>query len=283
LLKRSGDSFKVRTKSGNFSKHNISLKSSALPAVQVMYPKFEGLDVGFIGSFISLVRMLFASVHAISPEQIRANIGKGTAKPFAQYRSTSIDLIQAVGKIKTDELLFSQFKSVLCQVLDLEDVRFTTFKVPPDLRKDSKELPEEVQFFELKLPHQPFTFINNFSDGTLVVTAIVAVVLTPDNQSKLLCIEEPENCLHPKALKTLISYLIQKSRDVQIIITTHSPYLLNFISPEDVLAAHVFDDGATRFERIKNIKELNRRLSKGYISFGDLLETEFREDEEVAI
>ena len=61
-------------------------------------------------------------------------------------------------------------------------------------------------------------------------------------------------------------------------LTTHSPFLLNQVNPEDVTVAHVKDDGSTHFERISNIKELHRKLRKGFFSFGDMLETGFEED-----
>jgi predicted ATP-dependent endonuclease of OLD family len=77
---------------------------------------------------------------------------------------------------------------------------------------------------------------------------------------------------------TLLSYLKQKSIDFQLMLTTHSPFLLNQVNPEDVTVAHVKDDGSTHFERISNIKELHRKLRKGFFSFGDMLETGFEED-----
>ena len=75
--------------------------------------------------------------------------------------------------------------------------------------------------------------------------------------------------------------LKQKAADIHLLITTHSPFLINQVNPEDVTVARVKSDGSTHFERINNIKELHRKLRKGFISFGDMLETGFEEDEGV--
>src|SRR5205085_2507049 len=76
------------------------------------------------------------------------------------------------------------------------------------------------------------------SDGALLLTAFLALAYgdTPD----ILLIEEPENGLHPSRLKLVIDLLYKISRGEvgnrprQIILTTHSPLLLNFVKPEDV-------------------------------------------------
>ena len=54
-------------------------------------------------------------------------------------------------------------------------------------------------------------------------------------------------------------------------ITTHSPYLLNGVNPEDVNVAVVDNTGAAHFEKVKNSKQLRDYLNKGLMSFGELL------------
>jgi predicted ATPase len=76
------------------------------------------------------------------------------------------------------------------------------------------------------------------SEGALLLTAFLALVHgnTPDT----LLIEEPENGLHPSRLKTVIDLFrgIAEgrvgNRARQVIVTTHSPILLNYVRPEEV-------------------------------------------------
>lgn len=73
------------------------------------------------------------------------------------------------------------------------------------------------------------------SEGTRRMTAILALLLH-DNPPKLLCIEEVENGLDPWTLKYLLNELTSAvERGIQVILTTHSPYLLNFIPIESII------------------------------------------------
>lgn len=69
------------------------------------------------------------------------------------------------------------------------------------------------------------------SDGTLRLLAFIAALFLGD---LVVAFEEPENCIHPWLLKTLI-HLCKNIAPCQIIITTHSPYLLDKVNPEDIL------------------------------------------------
>ncbi len=73
------------------------------------------------------------------------------------------------------------------------------------------------------------------SEGTRRVTAILAVLLHK-NPPPLLCIEEVENGLDPWTLTYLMDELTSATmRGTQIILTTHSPYLLNMVPLEYII------------------------------------------------
>lgn len=77
------------------------------------------------------------------------------------------------------------------------------------------------------------------SQGTLLALGYLALVYS--QTARTLLIEEPENGLHPSALGFVVDLLKKVSRGEigpgprQIVLTTHSPLLLNFVDPEDVL------------------------------------------------
>lgn len=282
LFRRNQEILEVK-KGVKFSEHKIDRMRSAVSAVSVLFPGNEGLDEMFPLA-MSVLHELFATrVVFISPNEVRKNLNHGKGIAYDPSRATSLDVLQAIAEIHKDEALYSQFINVLCQILDIESADFISFKIPENVRKNLKEAPEVFQMFNLKMLGQPPADISNYSDGTLMVVAILVLLLSPEKNCPLICIEEPENCLHPKALKTLLAYLKQKTVDLQILLTTHSPFLINQVNPEDVTVARVKDDGSTHFERISNIKELHRKLRKGFISFGDMLETGFEEDEGVIV
>ncbi len=70
----------------------------------------------------------------------------------------------------------------------------------------------------------------HLSDGTLKFLAYVTASVLP--HSGLACFEELENSLHPGLLKVLVQVL--KKSDKQVILSTQSPYAINFIEPGEV-------------------------------------------------
>jgi predicted ATPase len=69
----------------------------------------------------------------------------------------------------------------------------------------------------------------NMSDGTLRVLAILVALFQSgaDQRVRLVGLEEPETALHPAAAGTLRDCIIEASRGVQVIVTSHSAELLD--------------------------------------------------------
>jgi len=63
---------------------------------------------------------------------------------------------------------------------------------------------------------------------------LLSVLFNPE-RGNLVCIEEPEISLHPDMINTIADAIKQASKDTQMIITTHSPLLLNSFELEEVL------------------------------------------------
>ena len=95
---------------------------------------------------------------------------------------------------------------------------------------------EDNQFFKLELidkySNQPIP-THDISDGTLRILAFLAVIYQKETPS-IICFEEPENGIHPWLLNKIMELLKIVSTEgitgkpVQVLITTHSPLLLNY-------------------------------------------------------
>lgn len=73
------------------------------------------------------------------------------------------------------------------------------------------------------------------SEGTRRLTAILALLVREPAPS-LLCIEEIENGIDPWAVVTLLNHLQSAAdRGIQVIVTTHSPWLLDHVPLESIL------------------------------------------------
>jgi predicted ATPase len=81
------------------------------------------------------------------------------------------------------------------------------------------------------------------SAGTLRVLALMTALYGGKESATLVAIEEPENYVHPAALQVLAENIREASPATQIIITTHSPLLLNYFSPEDVFVVKRSENG----------------------------------------
>lgn len=73
--------------------------------------------------------------------------------------------------------------------------------------------------------------INLMGDGTLNIIEFLVYLCVAEN--KLFLIEEPENDIHPEALKKLLNLVIEKSANNQFIITTHSNIVMKYLGSEE--------------------------------------------------
>jgi len=104
------------------------------------------------------------------------------------------------------------------------------------------------------------------SDGTLRLLGILTMTCSPV-PTALFCLEEPENCIHPGLLEYVVDIIRSVSKKAQIIATTHSPYLVNFLAPEDLVITEK-KDGRTECKRASETKDLKKALQK--IGLGEL-------------
>lgn len=107
------------------------------------------------------------------------------------------------------------------------------------------------------------------STGTLRILALLAILRHPSPPS-LIVIEEIENGLDPRTVNLVvdeINNLVQQGRS-QVIITTHSPYLLDLIPLSSVVFVEKVDTGDTVFSRPadeKDKQEWAKRFATGQL------------------
>lgn len=135
---------------------------------------------------------------------------------------------------------------------------------------------ETIEFRQaVKGQKHPWTFLaSSMSDGTLrafgVLTAVFQNLKSTGISPKLIGLEEPEMALHPAASAVLLAALRHASQSAQILVTSHSPDLLDNedIPPESILAVDNID-GVTR---IGPIDEAGRQaLRNKLFTPGELL------------
>ncbi len=258
-------------------KHPISKSNSSFIAIKTFYPDYEGLPEEFLFIFISVIETIFTHIFAMSPEGLRYAINEATE--FDDWRVTSFDLLEGMEKIKAkNESHFKLLKETFCHVLDLEDMEFSVQEIPiASKEKKDEDTLKRVRSCYIKRVGSGYAPIEEFSDGTLMVLSILAALLSEERGGPIFCLEELENCLHPAAVEKLLRFMQEHADRWPVLLTTHSPYIVNGVKPADVIVAVVDETGATHFEKIKDRKALNNYLKSGYMSFGDLMATNFEE------
>ncbi len=110
----------------------------------------------------------------------------------------------------------------------------------------------EILEFPLQVPGESLPRIfhsQNMSDGTLRSLAVLVAALQTLESSRtshVIGIEEPEAAIHPAAMAVLLDALREASVNTQILITTHSPDLLDRVDIEtDSLFAVSDESGST--------------------------------------
>ena len=102
----------------------------------------------------------------------------------------------------------------------------------------------------------------NVSDGTVKIFAYLVLLADP-KPHPILCVEEPENQLHPKLMGILAEEFLQYSeRGGQVFISTHSPDFLNAISLESVYWLEK-ENGTSRIFRANQFPQLRALCDEG--------------------
>ncbi len=116
------------------------------------------------------------------------------------------------------------------------------------------------------------------SDGAVLFLAYLALAHLP-KPPKLLLIEEPENGIYPQRLVeiiTLLKKMVERTDGVpfpQIIMSTHSPYVLSMFEPEEVtFLSRRPDDpgGGVRARPMRDAPQIRERMTGGEFYLGEL-------------
>jgi predicted ATPase len=135
----------------------------------------------------------------------------------------------------------------------------------------------------LKIKDAPFeqpVLAKFASDGTMKMLAYLTVLYDPE-PPRFIGIEEPENFLHPRLLPELAEECRAASDRSQLLITSHSPFLLNAMRAEEVRVLYRDEQGftqAVRASEIEGVPEfiragatLGHLWMEGHFGFGDPL------------
>ncbi len=123
----------------------------------------------------------------------------------------------------------------------------------------------------LRIKDAPFKepIVSGFaSSGTLKMLAYLVVLHDPESP-RFIGLEEPENFLHPRLLEPLGEACRKASSRAQLLVTTHSPFFLSAMRPEEVRMLYRDQDGYTQVRRASDIDRVREFMQDG-AALGDL-------------
>lgn len=116
-----------------------------------------------------------------------------------------------------------------------------------------------------KTSDKPFSR-NLISDGTYNILSLMAAVYQSD-QPQFLCIEEPENGLHPEAIELLVDFFREKveAEGHHIWINTHSPTLVRCMNIDEVVLINKIN-GETKAKKMDNLVNIDIKTDEAWLS-----------------
>jgi predicted ATPase len=146
----------------------------------------------------------------------------------------------------------------------LDKILRTLSQRVPRLEKVEAELLLDGRLL-LRIKDAPFSepILAKFaSDGTLKMLAYLVVLYDPQ-PPQLIGIEEPENHLYPPLLPQLAEECRAASARTQIMVTTHSPFFVNGLRPEETWMLYRDDKGFTQARRAGDIQGVREFMGEG--------------------
>jgi predicted ATPase len=202
-----------------------------------------------------------------------------------RYYKLSLPAMKQVNAATSQSFLIENGQNFSSWILTLQTKYQESFRSIIQVAKDSLLGIEEIlapptQFATTylisreKFLEQPIN-IWHMSDGEILFLAWLSLIYAPEEfGAPLFCVEEVENHLHPRLLEILFEVLTQRQKELgpqaaQIIVTTHSPYLVDKMKLEDLI---VFEkkEGATQYTRPATKPHLKELLEREDIGLGDL-------------
>jgi predicted ATPase len=162
-----------------------------------------------------------------------------------------------------------------------EILRVLAARIPRLERVDANLMADGRLLLQIKdAPFDKPVLAKFASDGTLKMLAYLTVLYDPV-PPQLVGIEEPENQLHPRLLRGLAEECRKAAERSQLMVTTHSPFFVNGLRPEEVWVLFRNKKGYTEGRRATDMRgiaefmeagsELGHLWMEGFFEVGDPL------------
>lgn len=235
---------------------NVSALDPALDAASLVLPL-----VGGNARFAPVVRALAGMrVYAIEPARLREMQDPDGGTSLRRDGGNCASVLQDIARQRPADL--KRLREILATIVP----HTVSFEVKKHGNKLSLEFTQE--WGEEKRKRLKFEAFN-MSEGTLRALGVLTAVYQNPTPS-LLAIEEPEATIHVGALSSLMDALRHAAKHMQVVVTTHSPDVLDTKWVTDSqLRVVEWAEGATRIGRVSD--RAREALREHLMDAGELL------------
>lgn len=222
----------------------IPLKAGDLLAVNALGQFAEHPRVAALRDFITGWYVSYLSADSAR--------GQPEAGPQERLTKTGDNLANVI------QYLAEQHSSQLEQIFEVLRRR-----VPRIERVLAEVMPDGRLLLQIKdAPFSHPVLARFASDGTLKMLAYLVLLYDPD-PPPFIGIEEPENFLHPRLLPELAEECRAAVAGTQLLVTTHSPFFLNGLRPEEVRVLWRDEQGYTQTQRAHDLPGVTEFVAQG--------------------
>lgn len=248
----------------------IGHSRSAVSRGAVLGQKLGGADPDAVARIARSVHQELSGVHFYRwvPKHLALPVASDSKRRF-RMESSGFGLAQCLDDILGYDpyrfiALQDRFRQIFPAVKSVKLLPEPAFQAPVDdpkqilmlATREGKGVHFEFQGQERPVPAA------HVSDGVLLVLAYLAVLYVPQ-PPRLLLVEEPENGIHPGRLKevlTILRDLVTSQSQTQVVLTTHSPYVVDLFQPHEVTLCQKGDNGEVHVRRLSESQTVRDQI-----------------------
>lgn len=243
------------------------VETIALPFDHAMYEAEGSKLASFIGP---------AVLYHFDARRIAAAAYSTEETPTVDADGGNTAVALAALKLEREEA-FEQIESELRKIVpSIQRIRVRRVKMPLSTKHPTAETVGNKVFIDFKgAPDVP---AHGASEGTLITLALLTALCSP-NRPRLLLLDDIDQSLHPQAQMELmgeLKRLLEAFPEVQLVATTHSPYILDALEPSDVRVFAPRKDGSVACRSLSEHPQAEKM--RGVLTAGQLwsLDPEWR-------